>query len=195
MTMHKCSPGDLAVIVYAYNTVNIGTIVKVLAVHQDQLEIQSNPDDVLWTCQAAHPMTYAIGSRKKKRAAQVAASNIISAENISGASAVQSAMERSLEGPLRLSLRRSSLSMLMRSLGVALKLQLQVASLFQEGRSAGWETRHWMRGCAGGAAAAAGAEAGAEAGARREKVPARAAVAAAARGAGAPRGASGAARK
>ena len=64
--MHKCSPGDLAVIVYAYNTVNIGTIVKVLAVHQDQLEIQSNPDDVLWTCQAAHPMTYAIGSRKKK---------------------------------------------------------------------------------------------------------------------------------
>ena len=37
------------------------------------------------------------GSRKKKRAAQVAASNIISAENISGASAVQSAMERSLE--------------------------------------------------------------------------------------------------
>ena len=64
--MHKCSPGDLAVIVYAYNTVNIGTIVKVLAVHPNQLEIQSHPDDVLWTCQAAHPMTYAIGNKKKK---------------------------------------------------------------------------------------------------------------------------------
>ena len=64
--MHKCSPGDLAVIVYAYNAVNIGTIVKVLAVHPNQLEIQSHENDVLWTCQAAHPMTYAIGNKKKK---------------------------------------------------------------------------------------------------------------------------------
>lgn len=64
--MHKCSPGDLAVIVYAYNTVNMGTIVKVLSVHPNQLEIQSRPDDVLWTCKAAHPMTYAICNKKKK---------------------------------------------------------------------------------------------------------------------------------
>lgn len=27
--MHKCTAGDLAVIVYAYNTVNIGAIVRV----------------------------------------------------------------------------------------------------------------------------------------------------------------------
>ena len=35
--MPKCIAGDLAVIVYAYNTVNIGTIVKVLDVHPNQL--------------------------------------------------------------------------------------------------------------------------------------------------------------
>lgn len=64
--MHKCHPGDLAIVVYAYNTVNIGTIVKVLAVHPDQLEIQCHPEDVLWTCQAAHPMTYSNDSKKKK---------------------------------------------------------------------------------------------------------------------------------
>ena len=64
--MPKCIAGDLAVIVYAYNTVNIGTIVKVLDVHPNQLEIQSHPSDVLWTCQAAHPMTYLMGNKKIK---------------------------------------------------------------------------------------------------------------------------------
>jgi len=65
--MPKCTPGDLAIIVYAYNTVNIGTIVKVLAQHPDQLAIESHPDDVLWTCRAAYPMTYSFGNKKHKK--------------------------------------------------------------------------------------------------------------------------------
>jgi len=64
--MHKCTLGDLSVIVYAYNTVNIGSIVRVLAVHPNQIEIQSRTDDVLWTCQSAHPMTYASGNEMKQ---------------------------------------------------------------------------------------------------------------------------------
>lgn len=65
--MPKCTPGDLAIIVYAYNTVNIGTIVKVLAVHPNQLEIESNQQDVLWTCRAAHPLTYSVNNKRRKR--------------------------------------------------------------------------------------------------------------------------------
>ena len=38
--MHKCTAGDLAVIVYAYNTVNIGAIVRVLGLHPNQKQIQ-----------------------------------------------------------------------------------------------------------------------------------------------------------
>lgn len=64
--MHKCTAGDLAIVVYAYNNANIGAIVKVLALHPNQFEIESHPDDVLWTCQAAHPMTYSIGEKKRK---------------------------------------------------------------------------------------------------------------------------------
>jgi hypothetical protein len=66
-TMHKCAAGDLAVVVYAHNTINIGTIVKVLSLHPNQFEIQTHPDDVLWTCKAAHPMTYEVGNKKRKR--------------------------------------------------------------------------------------------------------------------------------
>ncbi len=66
-TMHKCAAGDLAVVVYAHNTINIGTIVKVLSLHPNQFEIQTHPDDVLWTCKAAHLMTYEVGNKKRKR--------------------------------------------------------------------------------------------------------------------------------
>lgn len=65
--MHKCSAGDLAVIVYAYNTVNIGAIVRVLALHPNQRQIQSHPVDILWTCQATRPMTYSVGDKRCKR--------------------------------------------------------------------------------------------------------------------------------
>lgn len=65
-TMHKCTVGDLAIVVYAYNNANIGTIVKVLALHPNQFELQSHPEDVLWTCQTAHLMTYSVGERKRK---------------------------------------------------------------------------------------------------------------------------------
>ncbi len=64
--MHKCTVGDLAIVVYAYNNANIGTIVKVLALHPNQFELESHPEDVLWTCQAARPMTYSVGEKKRK---------------------------------------------------------------------------------------------------------------------------------
>ena len=47
--MPKCSWGDLVDVVYTEKNVNIGTIVKVLDVHPNQLEIQSHPADFLWT--------------------------------------------------------------------------------------------------------------------------------------------------
>lgn len=64
--MHKCAPGDLAIVVYAYNTVNIGAVVKVLALHPNQFEIESRLEDVLWTCQAAYPMAYSVGGKTRK---------------------------------------------------------------------------------------------------------------------------------
>lgn len=63
----KCMPGDLAVIVWAHNDVNIGKIVKVLALHPNQREIIAPATDVLWTCQAAHLLTYDVGGKKRRR--------------------------------------------------------------------------------------------------------------------------------
>ncbi len=61
----KCAPGDLAIIVEAFNEVNLGTIVKVLALHPDQGALLVPATDVLWTCEATHQMTYDIGGIKK----------------------------------------------------------------------------------------------------------------------------------
>lgn len=61
----KCAPGDIAIIVEAFNEVNLGTIVKVLAIHPDQKALLVPATDVLWTCEAAHLMTYDIGGIKK----------------------------------------------------------------------------------------------------------------------------------
>ena len=35
----KCMPGDLAVVIEAFNEVNVGSIVKVLALHPDQFAL------------------------------------------------------------------------------------------------------------------------------------------------------------
>ena len=63
----KCYPGDLAVIVKAYNPANIGLIVKVLQFHSDQFALDAPEGDAIWTCQAHHPMVYDIGGKKRKR--------------------------------------------------------------------------------------------------------------------------------
>ena len=59
----NCKPGDLAIIIDAYNAVNIGTIVKVIAVHKNQNALDKEADDHLWTVTAPHPITYAIDGK------------------------------------------------------------------------------------------------------------------------------------
>lgn len=54
----NCRPGDLAIIVEAHNTCNIGTIVQVLHKHHNQSSVCANPDDFVWMVQAPHPMAY-----------------------------------------------------------------------------------------------------------------------------------------
>jgi len=59
----NCKPGDLAIIINAYNSVNIGAIVKVIAAHKNQNALDKEADDHLWTVKAPHPMTYAIDGK------------------------------------------------------------------------------------------------------------------------------------
>ena len=54
----NCRPGDLAIVVEAFNPVNLGNIVNVLSKHRDQMALVCPEDDVIWLVQAAHPMTY-----------------------------------------------------------------------------------------------------------------------------------------
>lgn len=61
----KCYPGDLAVVIEAYNADNIGTIVKVVCLHPDQRELLVPPTDTLWTVEARHLMTYDYGGKKR----------------------------------------------------------------------------------------------------------------------------------
>ncbi len=63
----KCAPGDLAVIVEAFNQVNIGSIVRVVAYHPDQSALLVPATDVLWTCQATRWLTYDVDGVKKRR--------------------------------------------------------------------------------------------------------------------------------
>ena len=63
MTKRNCKPGDLAVIVDAYNPENIGTILKVIKPHWNQRALSKEPGDFLWTAEAPRLMTYA---RKEK---------------------------------------------------------------------------------------------------------------------------------
>ena len=53
MKQFNCKPGDLAVIVDAYNPENIGTFVKVLKVHKNQFDLVKPEGDVLWLVEAA----------------------------------------------------------------------------------------------------------------------------------------------
>ena len=56
----NCKPGDLAIIIDAYNAVNIGAIVRIIATHKKQNALDKEADDHLWTVIAPHPLTYAI---------------------------------------------------------------------------------------------------------------------------------------
>ena len=43
----NCKPGDLAIIIDAYNSVNIGSIVKIIAAHKNQNALDKDADDHL----------------------------------------------------------------------------------------------------------------------------------------------------
>ena len=67
MTQFNCKPGDLAVIVDAYNLENIGTFVKVLKAHKNQFDLVKPEGDVLWLVEASRPMSYDVSDRIYKR--------------------------------------------------------------------------------------------------------------------------------
>ena len=54
----NCKPGDLAIVVDAYNPANIGTIVRVIRVHPNQGAMCREPEDLLWLAAAPRPMSY-----------------------------------------------------------------------------------------------------------------------------------------
>ena len=63
----NCKPGDLAIIIDAYNATNIGSIVKIIAAHKNQNALDKDADDHLWTVTAPHPMTYAIDCKLSRK--------------------------------------------------------------------------------------------------------------------------------
>ena len=65
----NCRPGDLAIIVEAYNPINIGAVVRVLRRHKNQNAVCAPAGDYIWLIEAPHPLTYEIGDklvRKRK---------------------------------------------------------------------------------------------------------------------------------
>ena len=65
--MTYCKPGDLAVVVKAHNTCNIGTIVHVIGLYPHQSGLCAPEGDVIWEAQASHPMTYDYNGVLKRR--------------------------------------------------------------------------------------------------------------------------------
>ena len=63
----RCKPGDLAIVVEAYNACNIGTIVHVIRLYSGKSGICAPEGDVIWLAEASKPMTYAEPSRLKRR--------------------------------------------------------------------------------------------------------------------------------
>jgi hypothetical protein len=65
--MTYCKPGDLAVVVEAYNACNIGTIVHVIGLYTGQSGLFTPEGDVIWEAQASHPLTYDYSGVLKRR--------------------------------------------------------------------------------------------------------------------------------
>ena len=65
--MTYCKPGDLAIVVEAYNPCNIGTIVHVIGLYSGKSRICAPEGDVIWLAQASQPMTYSDPSKLSRR--------------------------------------------------------------------------------------------------------------------------------
>ena len=64
----NCKPGDLAIIVEAFNPVNIGAVVKVIGKHRNQRVLCASPEEFIWLIEAPHHLTYEVkGKLVRKR--------------------------------------------------------------------------------------------------------------------------------
>jgi hypothetical protein len=59
----NCKPGDLAIVVDAYNPCNIGSILRVIKSHHNQRALSIETGDHIWTVQATHPQAYEKGQK------------------------------------------------------------------------------------------------------------------------------------
>jgi hypothetical protein len=58
-----CRPGDLAIIVYAQNTSNLGLIVRVLRRDSGRGKLALKDAGPLWTCECAQPMMWTLDDK------------------------------------------------------------------------------------------------------------------------------------
>ena len=56
----NCRPGDLAIVVEAFNPINIGAIVKVIGKHRNQRVLCASPEEFIWLIEAPYPLTYEV---------------------------------------------------------------------------------------------------------------------------------------
>ena len=65
--MPKCKPGDLAIVIHAHNPQNLGTIVHIIDLHQDQLTIACPKGDTIWRARGTRPMVYDLNGEIRRR--------------------------------------------------------------------------------------------------------------------------------
>ena len=57
----RCKPGDLAVVVQAQNSSNLGLIVRVCSPYEQEANFSIK--GMLWLCECSHPMTWVRSGR------------------------------------------------------------------------------------------------------------------------------------
>ncbi len=63
MSKLNCKPGDLAVVITAHNTENIGTILRVIKKHPNQKALVDHVGTHIWLAEAPRPMAYNVGGK------------------------------------------------------------------------------------------------------------------------------------
>jgi len=63
----RCKPGDLAIIVKAYNRCNIGTIVQVIRRDDGQHPLSFSPNIPCWLVSSAKRLTWSKNAKKVRR--------------------------------------------------------------------------------------------------------------------------------
>ena len=63
MTKLNCKPGDLAVVITAYNPENVGTILRVIKKHPNQDALVDYKGSHILLDEAARPMAYTVGDK------------------------------------------------------------------------------------------------------------------------------------